>query len=105
MRLQRVGSIVRSMQTKELSAIRSERERTAMGRYRDKQLTPSPYLTIDEAAIYLRYNSTSGLRMAIRRGWLKPAGQRGPGGCLLFRKEDLDRFVLERPEITNGHQM
>jgi len=52
----------------------------------------SPYLTTREAADYLRYRTTSGIRMAVLRGELRPAGK-GARGALLFTVQELDRFV------------
>lgn len=78
----------------------------------------SPYLTTAEAAEYLRYQSTAGIRCAVRRGELVPAGA-GPRGCHLFHREDLDTFARKRAqargrkirkrkrdghEATQGHQ-
>ncbi len=55
----------------------------------------SPYLTTAEAADYLRYRSTSGVRSAVQRGELKPCGV-GPKNTLLFTRQELDRFVSAR---------
>ncbi len=55
----------------------------------------SPYLTTAEAAEYLRYRTTSGIRMAVSRGLLRPAGT-GPRGVYLFTREELDWFVARR---------
>ena len=54
--------------------------------------TRSPYLTSREAASYLRYRSASAIRTLKMRGSLRPAGRRG--GTDLYRRDDLDRFVL-----------
>jgi hypothetical protein len=53
------------------------------------------YMTTTEAADYLRYHTSGGIRMAVRRGWLVAAG-RGPRNVLLFRREDLDAFAAAR---------
>ena len=58
-------------------------------------LNASPFLTTAEAAAYLRFKTTSGVRMAVRRGELRPAG-RGPRGVFLFTIPELDRFVAAR---------
>ena len=55
----------------------------------------SPYLTTREAAAYLRYRSTAGIRQLVRRGLLTPAG-RGPRGTHLFTRAQLDAFVRQR---------
>jgi hypothetical protein len=52
---------------------------------------PSRYLTTTEAAAYLRYRGASGIRMAVRRGWLRPAARRGR--VLLFRLQDLEHLL------------
>src|SRR5690348_14867726 len=69
----------------------------------------SPYLTTAEAAKYLRFNSTSAIRSLVSRGELSPSGA-GPKGTLLFRVEELDRFVQARirrrgyrPEMESEH--
>ena len=49
------------------------------------------YITTAEAAVYLRYRTPAGIRAAVARGELKPAG-RGPRGCQLFTR---DTLVLE----------
>ncbi len=56
---------------------------------------PSPYLTTREAATYLRFGTTSAIRTLVWRGELRPSGA-GSNGVLLFRIEELDRFVHER---------
>jgi hypothetical protein len=56
---------------------------------------PSPYLTTAEAAKYLRFGSASSIRMLVFRGELLPSGA-GSKGTLLFRIEELDRFVQQR---------
>lgn len=55
----------------------------------------SPYLTTREAAEYLRYKSTAGIRQLVRRGELRPAGI-GPNRCHLFTRKELDAFVKRR---------
>ena len=56
---------------------------------------PSPYLTTAEAAQYLRFKMSAGIRSAVRRGDLVPAGT-GPRGCHLFHRVDLDGFTQRR---------
>ncbi|MFH1689730.1 MAG: helix-turn-helix domain-containing protein [Candidatus Eisenbacteria bacterium] len=72
-----------------------ERERIARARYRANEAAKSCYLSCDEAAAYLRYNSTSGVRQTVRRGELHPIG-RGARGTLMFTQAELDRFMRER---------
>ena len=53
------------------------------------------YYTTAEAAEYLRYRSSSGVRSAVARGALTPAGK-WPRNVLLFTREELDAFVARR---------
>ena len=55
----------------------------------------SPYLTTAEAAVYLRFRSTSGIRSLVARGELHPIG-RGPRQTLLFTPVELDRWLASR---------
>ncbi len=55
----------------------------------------SPILTTQEAARYLRYRTASGVRTAVSRGLLRPAGI-GPRGTLMLTIDELNRFVFER---------
>ena len=57
--------------------------------------TREPLLTTWEAARYLRYRSSSGIRTAVARGELRPHGA-GPKGCHLFTLAELERFVAAR---------
>src|SRR5215510_4440501 len=59
--------------------------------------TADGYLRTTEAAAYLRFRSPSGIRTAVMRRELQPAGV-GPRGTLLFRREDLDQFVRHEAE-------
>ena len=61
----------------------------------DREPIPPRYLTTAEAAHYLRFRSTSGIRTAVLRGELRPAGA-GPKCCHLFTVDELDRFVSAR---------
>ena len=54
------------------------------------------YLTTREAAVYLRYKGTSGVRELVRRGALKPAGRRGK--TYLFLVDDLDIFATGKTQ-------
>ncbi len=54
-----------------------------------------PLLTTADAAAYLRFRSTSGIRTAVSRGELKPCGA-GPKCCHMFTVVELDRFVAAR---------
>lgn len=54
-----------------------------------------PLLTTRDAAAYLRFRSTSGIRTAVMRGELKPCGA-GPKACHMFTIGELDRFVGAR---------
>jgi hypothetical protein len=60
--------------------------------------SPSPYLTTAEAAAFLRYRGGSGIRTAVKRGELRPAG-RGPRGTHMFTPEELTRFVRDRAVV------
>src|SRR5687768_15765350 len=51
----------------------------------------SPYLTTEEARVYLRFGSTAGIRTLVLRGELRPAG-RGPRRSWLFTTNELDDF-------------
>jgi Helix-turn-helix domain len=57
--------------------------------------THTPLLTTREAADYLRFRSTSGIRTAVMRGELRPCGA-GPKCCHMFNVGELDRFVAAR---------
>ena len=60
------------------------------------QREPLPrLLTTAEAASYLRFRTTSGVRTAVHRGELHPVGA-GPKCCHLFTLAELDRFVSAR---------
>src|SRR5262252_245808 len=55
------------------------------------QADPLPrLLTTAEAAVYLRFRSTSGIRTAVYRGELRPIGA-GPKCCHMFTVDELDR--------------
>jgi hypothetical protein len=54
-----------------------------------------PLLTTRDAANYLRFKSTSGIRTAVMRGELCPCGA-GPKACHMFTVAELDRFVAAR---------
>ena len=54
-----------------------------------------PLLTTRDAAAYLRFKSTSGIRTAVMRGELRPCGA-GPKACHMFTVAELDRFVSGR---------
>lgn len=54
-----------------------------------------PLLTTAEAATYLRYKSTSGIRTVVSRGELRPCGA-SPKTCHMFTIAELDRFVAAR---------
>jgi excisionase family DNA binding protein len=53
----------------------------------------SPWLTSSEAAQYLRYKSTQGVRDAVARGELKASRR---GRTLLFHLDDLDAYLRSR---------
>src|SRR5215208_1407326 len=61
----------------------------------DRDPIPPRYVTTAEAAHYLRFRSTSGIRTAVYRGELRPIGA-GPKCCHLFTIAELDRFVSAR---------
>ena len=69
----------------------------------DIQRAASPYLTTAEAAAYLRFRSTSGVRSAVARGELIPSlSGAGPRGGHLFLRQYLDRFLIERNTAALG---
>ena len=72
-----------------LAAIQALEQRLASLQHR--ALVNSPWLTTAEAAAYLKFDSTAGLREHIKRGTLRPDGKRGL--TFLFRVETLDAFV------------
>lgn len=53
----------------------------------------SPYLTVEEAAAYLR-TSKHGIYSLVKRGRLKPMP--GRPGRLLFTREALDKYLNSR---------
>jgi hypothetical protein len=57
-------------------------------------------LTTAEACRYLRYQTDSGIRNAVRRGELVPVGW-GPRGKHLFTVAELDRLVLFRAQAAH----
>ena len=57
----------------------------------------TPLLSTRDAAAYLRFKSTSGIRTAVMRGELRPCGA-GPKACHMFTVAELDRFVSARRE-------
>src|SRR5689334_5436655 len=61
----------------------------------DVRASGSPFLTTDEAARFLRYRSASGIRNAVARGDLRPAGM-GARGTHLFTVDELVRFAADR---------
>lgn len=58
----------------------------------------SPYLTAEEAAVYLRFPSTHWFRIAVRKYGI-PKIRRGRR--LFFHKPDLDQFMAVADEATN----
>jgi excisionase family DNA binding protein len=65
---------------------------------RESPLAPgaSPYLTADEAAVYLRFPSVQALRNAIPRVGI-PVVRRGR--TLLFHRGQLDRWLAGAPRV------
>jgi len=55
------------------------------------------YLPTPEAARYLGFQSTSGVRKAVMEGRLRAVGRRGGIGPLLFTRSELDRFARGDP--------
>jgi len=58
----------------------------------------SPYLTAEEAAVYLRYPSTHWFRIAVRKYGIRAIRR---GRRLFFTKEDLDGFMAVASEATH----
>lgn len=52
----------------------------------------TPYLTTDEVAAYLGYETAGAVREARAHG-LEPIGRRGPRGPYLYRVEDIDAWL------------
>ena len=61
--------------------------------------TPPRLFTTADAATYLGYKTTSGIRYAVRRGELVPFGA-GPRNTHLFTREQLDEFARRRRDST-----
>jgi hypothetical protein len=76
-------------------------ERVRAGPSKEVASRPSPYLTTAEAAAFLRYRGASGIRTAMKRGEIRPAG-RGPRGTHMFTTEELTRFVRDRARFTRS---
>ncbi len=55
----------------------------------------TPLFSTRDAANYLRFKSTSGIRTTVMRGELVPCGA-GPKACHMFTIDELDRFVAAR---------
>ena len=64
--------------------------------------SPRP-LTIAEAAEYLGYRTTAGIRGLVRKQQLKPCG-RGARDQHLFELPELDRYVSARPSPSDVAQ-
>jgi hypothetical protein len=66
----------------------------------------SPWLTTEEAAIYMRLGSGSSVRSLMARGELVPDARTGRRGSFLFLTATLDRYLMSqvlprdrRPEV------
>ena len=57
-----------------------------------------PLLTTQEAAHYLRFRSSSGIRTAVARGELRPLGS-GPKGCHLFTRRYTFTDLVRRANV------
>jgi len=53
-----------------------------------------PFLTTPEAADYLGFRTTGGVRKAVKEGRLRPIGRRGGTGPYVFTVAELNRFLL-----------
>lgn len=63
---------------------------------RDPAPIPSPWLTTEEAAIYMRLASGSSVRTLMARGELVPDARCGRRGTFLFLTATLDRFLISQ---------
>jgi excisionase family DNA binding protein len=61
----------------------------------------TPYLTADEAAKYIK-RTRQAVYALVKRNRLKPCG--GESSKLLFRREDLDRFIEGRGQKPTSRQ-
>lgn len=61
----------------------------------------TPYLTADEAAVYLRFPTTRAFRLAVKRYGI-PCLRRG--ARMFFTKQGLDGFMEVADEATNGQR-
>lgn len=59
-----------------------------------------PFLTTREAARYCGFKSAGGLRKAKHDGRVHPAGRRFGTKTLMWRKDDLDRYLLGLPPMV-----
>ncbi len=55
-----------------------------------------PLMPTTRAASYCGYRTTGALRKAMLRGQVAPAGRRGGKGTWMWRREDLDAFLVGR---------
>jgi len=53
-----------------------------------------PLLPTAQAARYCGFKTTDGLRKAYERGKIRPVGRRGGDGPFMWRRTDLDRFLM-----------
>lgn len=61
----------------------------------------TPYLTADEAAKYIK-RTRQAVYALVKRNRLKPCG--GKSSKLLFRREDLDRFIEGRSQKSTSRK-
>ena len=61
-------------------------------------------MTTREVAEYLRYRTLGAVRKAKKEGRLVALGRRGGGGCLLFSREEVERFARGEPRSTLGSE-
>ncbi len=73
--------------------------------------TRSTLLCTRDAAIYLGFKGSSGVRNLVSKGLLRPAGRRGAKGSYQFTTDSLDQFLTAsldhdlpavRPEASDG---
>ena len=57
------------------------------------KMPPTPWLTVYEAAEYMRFGPASSVLAIVETGELVPDGRAGTGGGYLFRTETLDRYL------------
>ena len=76
---------------------KSEDEQERVPRKSEGMDLNKPFLTTAEAARYCGFKTAGGLRKAKHDGHVHPAGRRFGTKTLIWRKDDLDRYLLGLP--------